>query len=225
MLEVSFAFLCSQTPDMGRESHPTSVTPRRMETTSWATCTSDLKITLSRGAESGRKAAEWATSTCPPWGHAVGSIMRFWGINPYVGPTGQQLQQPSRDETWGQDLVMERSLRLPRVFQGQHCCPCPEVPGVPVRYLGLCLAFSKPAASRFTNMEEWLFINALLSFGVKRKSSPSRQTVALHGVAEPILADCAWGCTINLLLKAASFSYLRLPNVVEKTLMRENRSH
>lgn len=85
---------------------------------------------------------------------------------------------------------------------------------------------SKLTASYFVNMEECLFRNALPSFGVNKKSSPSRQTAALCGVAEPIPADRTQGRTISLLLKAASFSYLQLPNtVVEQTPTRENRSH
>lgn len=115
-------------------------------------------------------------------------------------------------------------LLVPRASQDWHCCSHPEVPNVTVRPLGLRLAFGKLTASHFVDVEECLFINALLSFGVNRKSSPSRQAVALRGVAEPIPADCAQGCAISLLLKAASFSYPHLSNVLEQNPTRENRS-
>lgn len=91
--------------------------------------------------------------------------------------------------------------------------PTPRCPMSPPGARGS--ASSKRTARYCINMQQCPFINALLSFWVNRTPSPSRQTVAVCGVAEPILAHCAQGCAINLRLKACLLLLL-LPPLTER---------
>lgn len=187
-----------------------------------ATCTtSDLKITLQGRKVAGEDSGGGGLPICAPhqWGSAGGSNLQFWGVKPHVRPMGWPRTAAARqgwDRRTGFGGGKVPAPAAPQSTTGPELPPPPrgaqchrQVPGAQLP------ANALPDIALICNSV--FFINALLSFGVNRTPSPLRQTVAVCGVAEPIPADCAQGCAINLWLKACLLLLLLLlPPLTER---------
>lgn len=187
---VTFTFPYSWAHDKGHESYSTSLPPWRMETAFWANFKiSGLKITLFRDTELlWRKTTDWTTHTSLPWGCAGSHMLQFWDVKCGAHRLAENSNSPARmgqeNRAWWWKNPSTCSSPEHPMAGTATLSLMPQVLNVTIRCPVLSLAIRPLSASHFINMEEWLFINAVLSLWVQ-KIFPVRTDLPFAALLSP----------------------------------------